>query len=57
MRAVDATLASLKRAGVDAIFGLPGGPVIRLFDALHDAPDIRTFLVRHEQCAGHLPAG
>jgi acetolactate synthase I/II/III large subunit len=57
MRAVDATLASLKRAGVTAIFGLPGGPVIPLFDALHDDPDIRTFLVRHEQGAGHMAEG
>src|SRR6478672_9690442 len=57
MRAVDATLASLKRAGVDAIFGLPGGPVIPLFDALHDDPDIRTYLVRHEQGAGHMAEG
>ena len=57
MRAVDATLAALKRAGVDAIFGLPGGPVIPLFDALHDDPDIRTFLVRHEQGAGHMAEG
>ena len=57
MRAVDATLACLKRAGVDAIFGLPGGPVIPLFDALHDDPDIRTFLVRHEQGAGHMAEG
>jgi acetolactate synthase I/II/III large subunit len=57
MRAVDATLAILKRAGVDAIFGLPGGPVIPLFDALHDDPDIRTFLVRHEQGAGHMAEG
>ncbi|MGE0347053.1 MAG: biosynthetic-type acetolactate synthase large subunit [Candidatus Nanopelagicales bacterium] len=57
MRAVDATLASLKRAGVTAIFGLPGGPVIPLFDALHDDSDIRTFLVRHEQGAGHMAEG
>ena len=57
MRAVDATLAGLKRAGVNAIFGLPGGPVIPLFDALHDDPDIRTFLVRHEQGAGHMAEG
>jgi acetolactate synthase-1/2/3 large subunit len=57
MRAVDATLASLKRAGVNAIFGLPGGPVIPLFDALHDDPDIRTYLVRHEQGAGHMAEG
>ena len=57
MRAVNATLACLKRAGVNAIFGLPGGPVIPLFDALHDDPDIRTFLVRHEQGAGHMAEG
>ena len=57
MRAVDATLACLKRAGVNAIFGLPGGPVIPLFDALFDDPDIRTFLVRHEQGAGHMAEG
>jgi acetolactate synthase I/II/III large subunit len=57
MRAVDATLAGLKRAGVDAIFGIPGGPVIPLFDALYDDPAIRTFLVRHEQGAGHMAEG
>jgi acetolactate synthase-1/2/3 large subunit len=57
MRAVDATLAGLKRAGVDAIFGIPGGPVIPLFDALYDEPAIRTFLVRHEQGAGHMAEG
>ena len=57
MRAVDATLAGLKRAGVDAIFGIPGGPVIPLFDALYDDPDIRTYLVRHEQGAGHMAEG
>jgi len=57
VRAVDATLAGLKRAGVDAIFGLPGGPLIPLFDALHDDSDIRLYLVRHEQGAGHMAEG
>jgi acetolactate synthase-1/2/3 large subunit len=57
MRAVDATLEGLKRAGVDAIFGIPGGPVIPLFDALHDDPAIRTYLTRHEQGAGHAAQG
>ena len=57
MRAVDATLDCLKRAGVSAIFGIPGGPVIPLFDALHDDPDIRTYLARHEQGAGHMAEG
>ena len=31
--------------------------MIPLFDALHDDPDIRTFLVRHEQGAGHMAEG
>ena len=57
MRAVDATLDGLKRAGVDAVFGIPGGPVIPLFDALHDEPAIRTYLTRHEQGAGHMAQG
>jgi acetolactate synthase-1/2/3 large subunit len=57
MRAVDATLEGLKRAGVDAVFGIPGGPVIPLFDALHDEPAIRTYLTRHEQGAGHMAQG
>ncbi len=57
MRAVDAALDGLKRAGVDAVFGIPGGPVIPLFDALSDQPDIRTFLTRHEQGAGHMAQG
>ena len=57
MRAVDATLEGLKRAGIDAVFGIPGGPVIPLFDALHDDPAIRTYLTRHEQGAGHAAQG
>ena len=57
MRAVDATLEGLKRAGIDAVFGIPGGPVIPLFDALHDEPAIRTYLTRHEQGAGHAAQG
>jgi acetolactate synthase I/II/III large subunit len=57
MKAVDATLAILKRAGVDAIFGIPGGPVIPLFNALHDDPDIKLYLTRHEQGAGHMAEG
>ncbi len=57
MRGVDATLEVLKRGGVDAIFGIPGGPVIPLFDALFDDTDIRVFLTRHEQGAGHMAEG
>ncbi|MBM3664376.1 MAG: biosynthetic-type acetolactate synthase large subunit, partial [Actinobacteria bacterium] len=57
MRGVDATLEVMKRNGVDAIFGIPGGPLIPLFDALFDDSDIRLFLTRHEQGAGHMAEG
>ena len=57
MRGVDATLEVLKRNGVDSIFGIPGGPLIPLFDALFDDPDLRLYLTRHEQGAGHMAEG
>lgn len=39
-------------AGIDHVFGMPGGGVIPIFDALYDRQDkIRTVLVRHEQSA------
>ena len=51
-------LESLKREGVDVIFGLPGGAVLPLYDALYDFPGpLRHVLVRHEQAAGHAADG
>lgn len=47
---------SLKREGVDVMFGYPGGAVIALYDAFYDS-DIRNILVRHEQGAGHAADG
>ena len=43
-------LESLKRQKVDVFFGLPGGAVLPLYDALYSA-GIRHLLVRHEQAA------
>jgi acetolactate synthase I/II/III large subunit len=48
---------SLRREGVDTVFGYPGGSVIPLFDALYDAKDIRLILTRHEQAAVHAADG
>ncbi|RJQ44003.1 MAG: biosynthetic-type acetolactate synthase large subunit [Gaiellales bacterium] len=56
MKGSEAIVASLKAAGVDTIFGLPGGVVIPLYDALYDS-DIRHYLVRHEQGAAHMADG
>ncbi len=52
-----ALLDSLKRQGVEVIFGFPGGQVIPIYDALYDYPDIRHILVRHEQGAAHMADG
>ncbi|CAN5880037.1 hypothetical protein BH24ACT8_BH24ACT8_12610 [soil metagenome] len=52
-----ALVATLRRVGVEHIFGLPGGAVLPLYDALYQAPGLRHFLVRHEQGAGHAAQG
>jgi acetolactate synthase-1/2/3 large subunit len=43
---------SLEDEGVKTVFGLPGGTVIPLYDAMYDSP-IEHVLVRHEQAAAH----
>ena len=45
-------IESLKKEGVDFIFGYPGGAILPAYDALLDYP-IRHVLVRHEQGATH----
>ena len=52
-----ALLESLKREGVEVIFGFPGGVVIPIYDCLYDCKDIRHILVRHEQGAAHAADG
>jgi acetolactate synthase-1/2/3 large subunit len=39
----------LEEAGIEFVFGMPGGDTGRIFDALYDSASIRTILVRHEQ--------
>lgn len=50
-------LESLKREGVDTLFALPGGVVLKIFDVLHQQKDIRVILTRHEQGAGIMAEG
>ena len=52
-----ALLDSLKRQGVQVIFGYPGGAVIPIYDAIYEEAEIRHILVRHEQGAGHMAEG
>jgi len=48
---------SLESAGVDVVFGIPGGAILPLYDPLMDSPTVRHILVRHEQGAGHAAEG
>ncbi|MEO1015507.1 MAG: acetolactate synthase 3 large subunit [Pseudomonadota bacterium] len=57
MTGAEIVLEVLKAQGVDVIFGYPGGAVLPIYDALHDAPEIEHILVRHEQGAGHMAEG
>ncbi len=56
MKGAQILLESLKKAGVEVIFGYPGGQVLPIFDALYDF-DIKFILTRHEQGAAHAADG
>jgi acetolactate synthase-1/2/3 large subunit len=48
---------SLESAGVDTVFGIPGGAILPAYDPLMDSKKLRHILVRHEQGAGHAAEG
>src|ERR1700754_3619976 len=56
MRGADALTGALERAGVDTVFGVPGGACLPVYDALYDSP-IRHVLMRHEAAVGHAAEG
>ncbi|MGC9515674.1 acetolactate synthase large subunit [Methanocrinis sp.] len=56
MSGAQAILECLRLEGVEIIFGLPGGVLLPLYDAIYDS-DIRHILVRHEQAAAHAADG
>jgi acetolactate synthase I/II/III large subunit len=47
---------SLEYAGVEVIFGIPGGAILPAYDPLLESP-VRHVLMRHEQGAGHAAEG
>ncbi len=48
---------SLEEAGVDVVFGIPGGAILPTYDPLMDSKKLRHILVRHEQGGGHAASG
>ncbi|WP_018295732.1 acetolactate synthase large subunit [Corynebacterium lubricantis] len=57
MTGAEAIVKSLESLGTDLVFGIPGGAVLPLYDALYAAEHLRHVLVRHEQGAGHAAEG
>ena len=50
-------IQSLESAGVDTVFGIPGGAILPAYDPMMDSKKLRHILVRHEQGAGHAAEG
>jgi len=56
MNGASSLVASLEAAGVDVMFGIPGGAILPAYDPIFSS-SIRHILVRHEQGAGHAATG
>ena len=56
MSGAKALVKALERENVRTIFGIVGGALLPVYDALCDS-GIRHILVRHEQCAAHAADG
>ena len=53
----DAIIRALEREAVSVCFGMPGGAILPLYDALARGTSVRHVLARHEQGAGHMAQG
>ena len=57
MSGAHAIVRTLEDLGTELVFGIPGGAVLPLYDALHTSTKLRHVLTRHEQGAGHAAEG
>jgi len=60
MSGADALMDSLRRHGVDTIFGYPGGAILPIYDAVFKSEKegwLKHILVRHEQGGTHAADG
>jgi acetolactate synthase-1/2/3 large subunit len=56
MNGAQSLVNALEAAGVDVMFGIPGGAILPAYDPIFDSK-IRHILVRHEQGGGHAATG
>jgi acetolactate synthase-1/2/3 large subunit len=57
MKGSEAVVKSLEEEGVKHLFGILGGMIIDVYDALYENASMRHVLMRHEQCAAHAAEG
>src|SRR6266576_197681 len=57
MKASQAVVRALELEGVDYIFGIPGGAILPLSDAMFSSEKLKHVLVRHEQAGAHAAEG
>ena len=57
LNGAQSVVRSLEEAGVEVVFGIPGGAILPIYDPLMDSTRLRHILVRHEQGGGHAASG
>jgi acetolactate synthase-1/2/3 large subunit len=57
LSAVQLLLKYLEGEGVEHIFGIPGGPLMPLYEGMHDRGKIRPVLAAHEEGAAFMADG
>ena len=55
--AADLLIAYLKQEGVEYIFGIPGGPLMPLYEAIFKDGTIKPIITKHEQGAAFMADG
>jgi len=55
--AVGLLLKYLEAEGADCIFGIPGGPLMPLYEAIFDSGKIRPIITKHEEGAAFMADG
>jgi acetolactate synthase I/II/III large subunit len=51
-----AVVAALEAEGVSTVFGIPGGHILPIYDAVYASPRITSVLARHEHAAAAMAA-
>ncbi|HMU96634.1 MAG TPA: thiamine pyrophosphate-binding protein [Elusimicrobiota bacterium] len=55
--AIQLLLAYLEQEGVDTIFGIPGGPLMPLYEGIFDRGKMRPIITKHEEGAAFMADG